>query len=193
MKHTRCSGSAAREPDLAITHQGQAAIARRECAFARKRIGRPLSDPVFTAVAAGKNDELSIHWISQHDAMPRIPKRQRIKEPFRIGIGELQCPVRAAIGCFVDTRFVSLAAANEISSSRVQRMHSTKIKLLGAGNCARSPGYAAIRRFQIRATGSAGPDNSRIHRAHTSQRCSGYARMKRPRLRLSDAQKNEWY
>ena len=93
MKHSRRSTPAAGEPCFAITHHGQAAITRCECAFVRKRIGCPLPDPVFTAVASGQNDKPSIHWISQRDAMPRIPKCQRIEEPFRIGIGELQRPV----------------------------------------------------------------------------------------------------
>src|ERR1035438_8604565 len=193
MKHSRRFRPAAGEPCFAITHHGQAAIARRECAFVRKRIWRPLPNPMFTAVPGSQNDKPPIHWISQHDAVPRIPKCQRVEKTLRIGIGELQSPVRAAISCFVDARLVAFATANEISSSFVQRMHAAKIKLFGARNCAYSPRHSAVRRFQIRAASSASPDHFRIHRAHTSERCSGSARMKRPRLRLRDAQKNQWY
>src|SRR6202162_2459725 len=125
--------------------------------------------------------------------MPRIPKCQCVKETFWIGICELQCPVRSAIGGLVDARLVAGSAREKINGSLVHCMYAPEIKLFGAGNHGRSKGYSAIRGFEIRAASSARPDDFRIYGAHTSQRCGGSARMNCPRLRLRAAQKNEWY
>src|SRR5580704_9357269 len=108
-KDAGCRASAG-EPDIVSAFDGDTGSAGGKGAFARQSFGtrgvRQLR-PVRAAVVGGQQFETTIDWISNGDAMVAIPEREAIVKAFGIGVRELQRPVLAGVGGFVDARLIA--------------------------------------------------------------------------------------
>src|SRR6185312_15167809 len=114
VKDTRHACAASREPDIAGAGKGQAGVAGRECAFTgqsrRKRFGLHLL-PGHTAIVSSEQKKVAANRITEHNAVLRVPKGNRVKENAgRLLLKDLR-PQLAAVASAVDVRLAFLRRA----------------------------------------------------------------------------------
>jgi hypothetical protein len=119
------------EPGFLFSQQRQARIARCKRALVRYRWRSLPPHPMLTSIGSRKHGHATVHRIAQHNAAPRVPKRNAVQKTLRIRIGKQQRPVRAAVVRFVNPGFVAGPAAHQNRGSVVEGTHSAKIEIRG--------------------------------------------------------------
>src|SRR5262249_23937620 len=96
-----------------------------------------------------------------------------VKEPFRFTICELQSPRPSAIRSLVDSRFLTLAGAQDVSCVRVNAVYITKIQFFAARDDGSLPVRASIKCSDEGTVAPAGPDDVLIHSTQAAQSSFG--------------------
>src|SRR5581483_3595402 len=125
--------------------------------------------PSLTAIFGAKQNKTPSNGIAQNNPILLIPEGHAIQKSLRVGIGELQFPLPAAIHGLVDTRLLTGSRAQQVSGVRANRFHVAEIQCLCTGHMRDCPVLAAIPGTQIGAMRSTGPDHSGLQGADTSQ------------------------
>jgi len=96
---------------------------------------------------------------TNQNGVRRIPERERIKEAFRIRVGEQQFPMAAGIDSFVDPGTDAFPAGQQISCRAVERFDIAEIESFRAVHYTRAPVRAAVRRCQESSIRAARPND----------------------------------
>ena len=157
------SGPASNEPDFFFPERGDASSAGSERAFAGYRcwkMRRRQRIPV-RAVIGGNQFKFQLalrigNWVADGDAVSGVPESHAIEEAFGIGIRELQRPVLAGIGSFVDAGSVCGAGGEKIGDIGIEGLDIAEIEGVRAGNLRCGPRVPAVHGAEISSVRTAG-------------------------------------
>jgi len=99
-------------------------------------------------------------WVAERDAVIRVPESHAIDKSLGIVVGELQGPVFAGVGGFVDARAITRAGAQQVGEVGAKGFHIAEVERLGAGDLGGLPGVSGVHGSQIGAVGTGGPRES---------------------------------
>src|ERR1043166_1589393 len=100
--------------------------------------------------------------------MIRVPESHRVEKSFRVLVAKLQRPTRSRISSFVNARSGSVADAQNISNTFVNRVDIAKVHHVRRHRYF-LPSRAAVIGTQDSAAGTAGPRDTFVDRAHAPQ------------------------
>jgi len=110
------------------------------------------------AITGLEDEKFSIDGITKRKAFYFRHAGNGIEKESFVHVCELKFPSRAAIGGFVDARFISFAARHEVGSGVADGNDAAEIKVRLAGDCEASPRRAIIERAKNDAVRAGGPD-----------------------------------
>src|SRR6185369_1657037 len=141
------------------SNSNQASAARCKGRLTLARYGiRWNCGPIFAAIVP--NEKIfTIHRVGHRNAIFVIPAGDGIEERFFVGILELELPVLAAVGSFVDAGRFSVANAEDIGSVGVKGFDVAEIELFGTRNGDDVPGLTAVDGANDRSACSARPND----------------------------------
>ena len=130
-------GASGGEPDIALSEQGEAAIAGGEGSLVgQARLAELRRCQVAPPSSVVKYFGAAFQRIAHHDAVLRIPEGDGVEEALWDRVGELQRPVLAGVAGFIDARFVAGAGTHQIDGMRVDGLDAAEIQGFCAGDLA---------------------------------------------------------
>ena len=113
------------------------------------------------AIAGAQLGKHTIHRIAVREPALGSPERKAVVEGVGELIGELDCPVRAAVDSLVDAKIGGVVAdGQQVGDPVTDSVHITELQALGPGHHRHVPGAAAIGGNHVRAAGSCGPHHA---------------------------------
>jgi len=159
--------SSSGEPYVGAALNGDAGSAGGERAFAfeggRKFVGCKRC-PVLATVFGCDQFKIELariigDRISERDAVIAIPERHAIEKAFGILVGELQSPVFAGVGGFVNARLIAGTSTQQVGEVGAEGFHIAEVERFCARNLRGLPGISSIGGAEIGSVSTAGPGN----------------------------------
>ena len=155
------------------SNSNQASAARCKGRLTLARYGiRWNCGPIFAAIVP--NEKIfTIHRVGHRNAIFVIPAGDGIEERFFVGILELELPVLAAVGSFVDAGRLAVADAEDVGGVGVKGLDVAEVEFLGAGNGDDVPGLTAVDSADDGPAGSARPNDLFVNDRKSAKAGSG--------------------